>query len=33
MEAVDLLRGLYVVFQLFVIYRLYLIGKEHGEYD
>lgn len=33
METVDLFRVVFVVFQLFVIYRLYLIGKEHGEFD
>lgn len=33
MEKLDLLRVFFLVFQLFIIYRLYLVGKEHGEFD
>lgn len=33
MEMLDLLRVFFLVFQLFIIYRLYLVGKEHGEFD
>lgn len=30
---IDLLRLLFLVFQLFIIHRLYEVGREHGEFS